>query len=49
MSMVNPRASRPPPSHKKLKATGHWQPGYTTTEAFIATIAALKEKEGEAG
>lgn len=29
-------------SNAKLKATGHWQPRYTTSEAFAATVAALK-------
>ena len=30
-------------SNEKLKATGHWQPRYTTVEACVATIAALPE------
>lgn len=29
-------------SNAKLRATGHWQPRYTTSEAFAATVAALK-------
>jgi len=28
-------------SNEKLKATGYWNPRYTTTEAFVATAAAL--------
>jgi UDP-glucose 4-epimerase len=32
-------------SNEKLRATGHWQPRYTTAEAFIATVEALKAQE----
>ncbi|HEU5383432.1 MAG TPA: NAD-dependent epimerase/dehydratase family protein [Ktedonobacteraceae bacterium] len=29
-------------SNDKLRATGHWQPRYSTAEAFAATVAAFK-------